>query len=358
MRYVPTNCLKQGMICGKRIVGKNGQLLLNRGTVLQGSYIHKIKELGYSGIYIEDQYSRDILIDDIISDTLRANSVKAIKELHKGIAGKKADTLEKLDTINVLVDEILSAVITNKGLNVNLMDLKIFDDYTYYHSVNVGVLAVLVGTAMNMNRQVLHSLGVSAMMHDIGKVFIPKEILNKPGRLSEDEFEMMKSHSERGFNYLRERYAFTDATLDAILDHHERNDGSGYPHGKAGNEISRFGRIIAIADVFDALTSDRPYRPAMSPSEAIEFIMAGADTSFDMHVLQAFLERISPYSPGTTVRLSNDSTGIVLKNHRGSSLRPMIRIIREQGKEISPYDIDLTHDRNTLGITIIGTEDI
>jgi HD-GYP domain-containing protein (c-di-GMP phosphodiesterase class II) len=346
------------MICGKRIVGKNGQLLLNRGTVLQDSYILKIREMGYSGIYIDDQYSRDILIDDIISDTLRANSVKAIKEIHVGIAGKKANTIEKMDTIHLLVDEILSAVISNKGLNVNLMDLKIFDDYTYYHSVNVGVLAVLVGTAMNMNRSVLHSLGVSAMMHDIGKVFIPKKILNKPGKLSNEEFELMKSHSERGFDYLHDRYAFTETTLEAILDHHERNDGTGYPHGKAGAEISRFGRIIAIADVFDALTSDRPYRSAMSPSAAIEFIMAGADTSFDMNVLQAFLERINPYSPGTTIKLSNNSTGIVLKNHRGSSLRPVIRIIREQGKEITPYDIDLMHDRNTLGITIVGTEDI
>ncbi|MDN5315081.1 MAG: hypothetical protein PWP10_3831 [Clostridiales bacterium] len=358
MRYVPTNCLKEGMICGKRIVGKNGQLLLNRGAIIQDSYIEKIKDLGYSGIYIDDQYSRDILIDDIISDTLRANSVRAIKELHKGIAGRKTNTVEKLDTIHVLVDEILSAVLSNKGLNVNLLDLKIFDDYTYYHSVNVGVLSVLVGTAMNMNRQVLHTLGVSAMMHDIGKVFIPKEILNKPGRLNDEEFDLMKSHSERGFTYLRDRYAFPDTTLDAILDHHERHDGSGYPNGKAGSEISRFGRIIAIADVFDALTSDRPYRPAMSPSEAIEFIMAGADTAFDMHVLRAFLERISPYSPGTTVLLSNESTGIVLKNHRGSSLRPVVRIIREHGKEVIPYDLDLMNDRNSLGITIIGTAEI
>lgn len=358
MRYVPANCLHEGMICGKRIRGKNGILLLNYGTVLQQDLIGKIREIGLNGIYIEDRFSRDILVDDIISDTLRSNSVKAVKDFFRSVTGKKSDTTDKLLVIHEMVDDILNSVLSSKGLNVNLMDLKIFDDYTYFHSVNVGVLSILVGNALKLNQKQLHTLGVAAMMHDIGKFFVPKEILNKPAALSQDEFSIMKGHSFKGFEYLNRQFNFNQSVLDAILDHHERQDGSGYPYGKQGQDISRFGCIIAIADVFDALTSDRPYRHALPAAEAIEFIMGGTGSAFDEVIVKAFLNKITPYAPGMTVSLSNGASAVVVANQPQNCLRPIVRVFRENNQEIEPYEINLLKDAERLDITITGQEAI
>lgn len=354
MRYVSADYLYEGMICGKRITGKNGILLLNYGTVLQQDLILKIKEIGLNGIYIEDRFSHDIFVDDIISDTLRSNSVKAVKDFFYSVADKKTDTSDKLLVIHKMVDDILNSVLANNGLNVNLMDLKIYDDYTYFHSVNVGVLSILIGNALKLYKKQLHTLGVAAMMHDIGKVFIPKEILNKPAALSQDEFGIMKGHSFKGYEYLDQQFNFNQSVLDAILDHHERQDGSGYPNGKQGQAISQFGSIIAIADVFDALTSDRPYRHALPAAEAIEFIMGGTGSAFDEVIVKAFLKKITPYAPGLSVSLSNGAAAVVVANQPQNCLRPIVRVFQENSREIEPYEIDLLHDAEKLDITITG----
>jgi len=354
MRYVPINRLRKGMLCGRRLQGNNDTLLLNRGAIIQDSYIKKIKSLGFSGIYIDDNLSTDIEVSEIIPDNLRHKSVKTLKDLFNNI-GKPTNILtSKLDTFSSLINDMLENIMSNKNIMINMQDLKIFDDYTYFHSVNVGVLSMLVGVSMKLNRKQLHQLGLASMLHDIGKVFIPLDILNKPGKLTDDEFIIMKSHSIKGFEHFNSKNIIPAAANLGILDHHERYDGTGYPYQKENDETSLYGKIIAIADVFDALTSDRPYRKALSPSDATEYIMGGCNSQFNDDIVKLFLQRIAPYAQGTTIVLSNGWIGIVALNYFDSGLRPLIKVISKGHEEITPFYLDLRSDRNSFDITITG----
>lgn len=342
------------MTCGKAIINEKSRLLLNEGVTLDENLIAAIKKTGLSGIYIMDKYSKDIFVEDIISDTQRANSVRSIKNMFESIASGKSVTSAKVDAVTKSIGDIVDAILSKEGLNANLLDLKIFDDYTYYHSVNVGVLSIVVGKAMGLSKTNLRSLGISAMLHDIGKVFISKALLNKPEKLTPEEFEIMKSHSSKGYEYLSMQTDYDDSILEAVMDHHEKSDGCGYPNGKTRNEISTFGSIITIVDVFDALTSDRPYRPAMPAQEAIEYIIGCAESSFSDKVVYAFLHNVTPYSPGMLIRLSNGADAVVISNNRDNCLRPNIRIVRENGIDVTPYLIDLYSDLKSLNITVTG----
>ncbi len=364
MRFVPAPCLKNGMICAKKIYGKNGELLLNKDAVIQETYINRIRELGISGVYIEDALSEGIEFVDIISESQRSTSVRTVKNLFEQIAVDAPAARARVQQLSQTVEDIVDSIIQNKDLNINLVDLKVFDDYTYYHCVNVGVLALLIAARMKWPHKKMHELGMAAMLHDVGKIFVDKKILNKPGSLTKEEFAEMKTHSERGFEYLRFGYpSFAQDLLRAINEHHERLDGKGYPQGKRSGQISEYARIIAIVDVFDALTSDRPYRAALTPSDAIEYIMAETNKAFDPVIAKIFLSCVMPYSPGTTVKLSNGWVGIIVKNNFEASLRPCVRVIRHQlnelesDKDFKPYQIDLFRDPKCLDITVTGNID-
>lgn len=357
MRFVSINGIREGMILAKDIVGKNGELLLKKGAILHSSYINRIKSLGYNGLYIVDELSSDIEIKTVIDENLRLKTVNTVKNAFINIENSGVISKQTFESMDNLISNIVDEIIANNDIMVNMIDLKTFDDYTFYHSVNVAVLSVLVGCSFNFNRQQLKNLGLSATLHDIGKVFIPKEILNKKDKLTEYEYNIVKTHPVEGYNHVKENCRVPPVTYVGILQHHERFDGSGYPMSLKGKKISLFGRIISVADVFDALTSNRPYRKAMSPSEAIEFIMGGGGTYFDPDVIIPFTEKIAPYPVGTSVRLSNGCVAIVVKNYRDCPVRPVIKVIKEGNEMVKPYFLDLKNDKNTIDITIIGFDE-
>jgi len=342
------------MVLGKRILGKNGEMLLNKNSVLRESYIIRIQQLGYNGVYVEDEFSDNIEIKEIITEDLRTKTVNTVRHAFISIENGKSMSSKGLDEISSLVDDIVKNVLDSKDIMVNMIDLKTFDDYTFYHSVNVAVLSLVVGVAMNLNKVQLNNLGLAAVLHDIGKVFVPKEILNKPGALSDEEFDVIKTHPYEGYIYLKEKFNIPTTSYIGILQHHERYDGLGYPMALKGQGISLYGRIVSLADVYDALTSRRPYRDALSPSEAIEYIMGGGGSYFDPVIASCFAGRIAPYPIGTSVQLSNNKIGIVVENYSDCSIRPRIKIIMDKDKTINPYFIDLKNDTSTLGITITG----
>ncbi len=354
MRFVPLNCLREGMVSGKSLYGKSGELLLNTGATVYLPYIDKIRELGYNGIYIEDKLSEDIEITEVINDTIRQKTINAVKNSFITLGNGNDISSKNMEGIQNLINEIAEKIYSDRNLIVNMIDLKIFDDYTYFHSVNVGVLAMLIGAVMNLNKNQLYNLGMASILHDIGKVFIPKDILNKPGKLSKDEFKIMKTHSYEGYKYLKERFDLPASVYVGILDHHERYDGRGYPNEKNGKEMTLFGKLIAIAEVYDAFISDRPYRKSVAPSDAVEFIMGGGGSHFDPEIVKAFLQKIAPYPTGTLVKLSNNTIGIVVKNYPDCCLRPRVKIIKHGEDNVENYVIDLRNDMDTLGITIIG----
>jgi HD-GYP domain-containing protein (c-di-GMP phosphodiesterase class II) len=356
MRYVPVNCITEGMIVGKRLIGKNGELLLNTGTVIRSSYIKKIKELGYSGLYIADDVSSDIEIVEVISEELRFKTATKVQQAFTEMERKTAPFSIYLDAFDDIVSEIIDRVFENRDAMINMLDLKAFDDYTYLHSTNVAVLSIVLGATLNINVLDLHKLGLSALLHDIGKVFVPKELLNKPSRLNEEEFSIMKTHSSKGYEFLKSNYEFPMSSYLGVFQHHEKYDGTGYPVGLSGKQIHIFGRIIAITDVYDALTSSRPYRDALLPSEAIEYIMANGGTHFDPEIVNKFTTKIAPYPVGMTVKLSNNTSGIVMENYSKACLRPKIKIIKHGNSPVLPYIMDLNNDPSCLNITITGID--
>lgn len=357
MRYVPLNCIREGMTVGKKLIGKNGELLLNSGTIIRQAYIDKIKELGYGGLYVDDDISKDIQIIEIISEDLRFKAVRTIKEAFAGIE-KSQDSLDiHLNKISDVVGNIVDSVLENKDTMVNMLDLKTFDDYTYMHSTNVAVLSLVLGVNLNFNKTDLHKLGLSAMLHDIGKVFVPKDILNKPDKLTDEEFRTIQAHSGKGYEYLKTNYDFPISSYLGVLQHHEKYDGTGYPVKLGGEQIHLFGRIISIIDVYDALTSNRPYRKAMLPSEAVEYILANGGNHFDPTIVEHFTRKIAPYPVGVFVRLSNNTSGIVMENYSDSSMRPKIKITRHDNKDVFPYIVNLRNDINTLNVTIVGIDE-
>jgi len=352
MRLINIDQIKAGMIVGRKVLGPSGQILLNHGAKIESSYINKIKKLGYMGIYIKDDLSSDIEVIDVIDETLRCKTVDSVKSFFEKVEHGNGLQQNDISDISFLVNEMLDKILEDKNTMVNMMDLKTFDDYTFSHSVNVGVLSMSLGAFMNISRDSLYQLGLASVMHDLGKVFIPKTILNKPGKLTDTEFVVMETHPERGYERLVQKFKFPEVIAMAVLDHHEHYDGSGYPNQKKGNEISKLGAIIAIADVYDALTSDRPYRKAMTPSEAIEFIMGGCNTQFSEQIVKAFLKKIAPYPVGTLVKLSNSLIGIVMENYPDCCLRPKVKIIQQGTERVTPYVMDLKNDLNLFNITI------
>lgn len=355
MRFVPTSCLREGMRLYKTLYGKNDEVLLTSGTILTNRYISRIKGLKYNGVYIEDDLSKDIEIVSLISDELKHKTVKGIKDIfvNNTLAQPKSKTINSynLDDTKLLVQNIVDDILGSKHLMINMVDLKLFDEYTYYHSVNVTVLSIVLGVALKLNKDELYKLGLGALLHDIGKVYVPVEILNKPSKLTPGEFEVMKKHSEAGYRHVKENYNLNVKSYIGILQHHERYDGLGYPDGRAGEQINLYGRIISICDVYDALTSDRPYRKGMIPSEAMEYIMGGSSIMFDPRLVQAFMKKVAPYPVGMCVRLSNNYTGIVLENYEDFCMRPRLRIFKKDNRAVEPFTVDLgTRENNNVTI--------
>lgn len=352
MRFIAVNCLREGMLLAKPLY-RGFETMLASGITLNNRYIESIKRCGYSGAYVEDDLSKDIEIVDVISDELR---VETMKGLHKIITtAQQGEKKARLPDITAQVENIVYELCSNRNIMVNMLDLCSFDSYTYSHSVNVSVLSIILGIAMNFTTSDLVSLGTGSLLHDIGKVFISKEIVQKKGPLTKEEFDKIKMHPHLGYNYILAEYRLSARHCKAILEHHEKYDGTGYPLGKKGNAISLFGRIASVADVYDALTSERPYRKALPPYEGVEYVMACSGSLFDPDVVNAFIKRIAPYPVGISVTLSNGWVGLVIENFVSYCLRPKLRIYEENGVRVEPFEISLKDDYQYLNVTIVGT---
>lgn len=327
------------------------RIFLRSNVPLTGQMIDRIQKLGFQGVYISDDLSKDLVVANLISDKLKYKAKKEVKTLFIQVENQKKTMItNQMDVIGSVIGDIVDEILYNRNIMVNVVDLRTFDDYTFSHSLNVAVLSVIMGAVLDLNRSILKELAMGALIHDIGKVFVDKTIINKPDKLTPEELAEVRKHSQYGFDYLSAHCKIPDNAMKAVLSHHEQLNGKGYPNGLKGEDIHLFGRIICVADVYDALSSDRPYRRAMLPSDAVEYIMGGYNTMFDPRVVAAFVRKVAPYPVGTCVRLSTGQTGIVVQNFESSCLRPMVRLI-EEGKPVNEF-IDLANDHSKLNVTI------
>jgi HD-GYP domain-containing protein (c-di-GMP phosphodiesterase class II) len=359
MRLIPIECIRENSLLAKNIYTSDGRCLLKSGVVLTDALLEKVRDFKIFSLYIIDEYSSDE-IEDIIKPELRQKATSIIKETFCDIQRiTSVDNFRKKDytkqekkyfkSINTIAEELLDNVLSNKHVLISLVDIKSMDNYTYSHSVNVAVISIVLGISLNLPKRDLFYLCIGALIHDIGKSFIPKEILQKPGKLTSEEFEIIKSHSKHGYDFLGNFFDFSSHIKLVVLQHHERFDGLGYPNGVDGNRISYLARIVSIADVYDALTSDRPYKRAMCPNDALEYLMSNVGTLFDYDMISVFCKVVIPFPEGTIVSLSNGDTGIVEETIPNFPLRPIVKIIKSKRSIEIGSKINLI---NTLSVVI------
>ncbi|HZX32490.1 MAG TPA: HD-GYP domain-containing protein [Rhodocyclaceae bacterium] len=255
-----------------------------------------------------------------------------------------------------LVEEISNSVLRNPGALISLARLKTADDYTYMHSVAVCALMIALARQLGLDDEQTRELGMAGLLHDVGKMMMPMDVLNKPGKLTDEEFAIMKTHPGEGYKILLASKAVSEVTIDVCLHHHEKMDGSGYPHGLAGDNISLFAKMGAVCDVYDAITSNRPYKAGWDPAESVKR-MAEWKGHFDPTVFQAFVKSLGIYPVGSLVRLESGRLGVVIEQTEKSLLTPRVKVFFSTKSQayIKPEIIDLSrpgcHDK------IAGRED-
>ncbi|MFZ2989636.1 HD-GYP domain-containing protein [Ideonella sp.] len=248
-----------------------------------------------------------------------------------------------------LVSEIAESVFRNPSALVSLTRLKTQDDYTYMHSVAVCALMVALGRELNLSDAECREAGLAGLLHDLGKAAMPLEVLNKPGKLTDPEFTIMKSHPERGYEMLLEGGTVSAGALDVCLHHHERMDGTGYPHRLPGDKISLLARMGAVADVYDAITSNRPYKSGWDPAESIAK-MASWGGHFDPAVFQAFVKSLGIYPVGSLVRLHSGKLAVVVDQNPKALVSPIVKTIFSTKSQmpLNPTVLDLSKSNDRI----------
>ena len=357
MRLVPLNAIKEGSYLGKTLYDGDGRVLLRQGVELNHDLIAGIRDSGIYTLYINDEYSQNE-IDDIIKPELRLKAISTIKKAFETIskldkcANVKKNNIrdDSISSIKEVSECIVEELSTNNNLLINLVDIKSMDSYTYQHSVNVALLSLVLGIELGLNRVELGNLCLGALLHDIGKVFIHKELLEKD-KLTDSELEEYKSHTSLGFNYLKESPDINPTARIIALQHHARVDSTEFPSQIDANTLTKLSKIVSIADNYDSLTSDRPGHKALPPNEVIEYIMGAAGRHFDFDMVQVFCRKIFPFPEGTLVKLSNDETAIVDDMNINYPLRPKVKILRQTPTTVKMEPLDLMEHSN---LTIKG----
>ncbi|MGI6514676.1 MAG: HD-GYP domain-containing protein [Syntrophomonadaceae bacterium] len=358
MRRVSLEYLEPGMKIGRTIYSTDGRPLLVAGMVLNTHYIKRLIDYGIGSVFIKDDMFDEIEEPpDLISEQTRLESVRTVKELFHNLESKKRINLQGVKkTVKNLIDEVLS----NREILVNFADIRNFDDYTFSHSVQVCVLSIITGISLGLDHIKLKDLATGALIHDIGKTRVDRELLNKPGDLTTEEFIEIKRHAERGFEILRANQDISLLSAHIAYQHHERWDGNGYPRGLREQEIHLYSRIVAVADVFDALVADRPYRKAYSTSQAISLMRRMSGSQFDPGILESFLVNVAEFPIGTVVALSSGEIGVVVDTNREKPILPVVRVIFS--KRLKPLsvvkEIDLTKDASVHISRVLGEEEV
>jgi HD-GYP domain-containing protein (c-di-GMP phosphodiesterase class II) len=317
--------------------------LLRRGTPITPRFARSLHEHGIHAVWVEDGFSDDILPDELLPEPVRAETAAkvagALDEARAAIGERQALGHDLLTELQDAVALIAASITDSPDAALFLGDLAAADQYTHRHSVNVTALGLLIarvywrteGWVDYMGRrrwdridERLAKFGMGLLLHDIGKMVVPAEVLNKPGRLDPEEWALMQSHPDAGVALL-DSATISPLVHSVVRDHHERVDGSGYPRGLSGDRLGEFPRIAAVADVYDAITSRRPYAPAEPPHVGVRVIAGGAGAAFDPAVVRVFRRLVMPFPVGTEVTLPDGRIGVVSEVDPDRPYEPVVR---------------------------------
>ncbi|CFX86134.1 HD domain [Syntrophomonas zehnderi OL-4] len=357
MRRINIEDLEAQMQVGRNIYNSEGRVLLSAGAILTESYIARLRELGIPSLYIREDNLPDVLEPpELISEQTRIETTKIVKDSFKQMETEHKINIRLVQTVvNNLIDELLS----NQHLLLNMTDIRSYDDYTFGHSVNVCVLSIMTGITMRYHDSRLKELAIGALLHDIGKTKISKDILNKDDDLTREEYNEVKKHTEYGFDMLRRQDELSLFSAHIALQHHERWDGKGYPRGLAREDIHEYARIVAVADVYDALLADRPYRSAYTVNQALTIMKRMSGIQLDPRCLTALIANIAVYPIGSLVELNNGSIGIVVDVNKEAPTRPVVKIIFDpiSRRIYHSHEIDLSKLSTIIIIRSLSEED-
>jgi len=345
------------MLVASNIYSAKGALLLARNVTLDARLISKLGNLGIESVYVRHPYL-DIEPQEILHETTRVQTIQQTQKTFENF--RKVKTINLAD-IHTIIKKIMEDAIDNRNMLIHLTDIRAHDDYTFGHSINVCLLSVMLGIKMRLKDEQVLDLALGAVLHDLGKMLVPPEILNKPGKLSPDEWKIMQEHTDKGFDILRKQGALSLVSAHVAFQHHENYDGTGYNRGLSGEDIHKYARIAAIADIYDAITSDRPYRKANLPHEAYEIMLGSRGTKLDPQITDLFLENVALYPIGSTVLLDTGEIAVVIKALPKLQARPIVKvIIDERGKSWEGLDkiVDLTLELTRFITKVLTPEEI
>ncbi len=365
------------MVLARTIWGSSGEVLLARGTTLQPRTIEALRRREVRAVWVrtgrEDEDTDEAL--EVISPQLRQEAATRVAEVLRAAAQadpralrRRAEQLARV--ADSLVDEVLSAPVVGE-----LVAIKTHDAYTLHHSVEVAAGAILLGLQIGTGRSGLRELALGGLLHDLGKIRIPQEVLNKPGPLSQDEWDLIRQHPTWSYEIVA-RMDLPDTLPKHIAwQHHERQDGQGYPRGLrgtnrirrhpsemvSGDRISLCAEIAQVADVYSALRSDRPYRPGMAPEEAVRTMRHMAGPHLNRELLDAFLAAVPTFPVGVTVRIHTGPLAgffaVVVRNHRSAPDRPTVRLLSDpSGVPCEPLEVDLRTEPAEITSWICGSQ--
>ncbi|MCL2388436.1 MAG: HD-GYP domain-containing protein [Defluviitaleaceae bacterium] len=272
-----------------------------------------------------------VYVKNSIDNKLKEDAVESIKELFKCDFSSESEknrttAFQCVKNIESVVDNLVEVIASDSSGLVHIANLKDFDDYTYHHSLSVAILSIATGRELGLDEATLAKLGRCAMMHDIGKQMVPLEIITKRGILTKDEFETVKNHSVLGAVKLQSLGIGDEEMWNGIMYHHEKVNGKGYPKQLKGDAIPLFSKIVAVADVYDAVTSYRSYRSPMLPTEAFNIIFKDINIAFDGKIVKAFFSKLDLYPVNTIVELSDGRLAIVAESDHSFRLRPTVKV--------------------------------
>ncbi|MCR4907637.1 MAG: HD-GYP domain-containing protein [Lachnospiraceae bacterium] len=327
------------MVIDQAIVDRTGRALIEKGAFLDDFHIEYLQSKGIGGVYVREgeadpeelelsipQFTRDLIEKSRVEDRARVQLNEDVKaRVGEGIQYLFSNTESDgfLEATTNVSSELMKVIEDNDAVAVDISMLKVSDEYTFKHSVDVATMAMIIGKNFGLNRNEIREIGIAGLLHDVGKSKIPNEVLNKPGRLDEEEFSVMKKHSLFGYQILKEKNDFSDGIKCGVLQHHEKINGKGYPLGVDGKKIHKYAKIISVADVYDALVTERPYKSGFSRQEAIEMIMA-MTADLDIDAMKSFLGSIILYPVDSIVHLSSGEPAKVVENDPRFVLRPKV----------------------------------
>lgn len=314
-----------------------GRVLVARGATLDEYIIDAMLKMGVMSIYIQEFIDDDeeepvspaaqkninrLRTDDRAKVSLSASVRERVAEGIQYVYNNTSDPALVQTTANI-TDSLMSAIQANDAVAIDISALKTSDEYTFKHSVDVATISMIVAKKMGMPDDAIHEIGIAGLLHDVGKTRIPLKILNKPGRLDDAEFEIMRQHSVYSYRIIQNNTDLSEEVKLGVLQHHEKINGNGYPMAVPGHKISPYAKILAVADIYDALVTERPYKAAFSQREAVEMIMSMTQ-ELDLFAMESFLQSMILYPVDSVVELSNGEKAKVVKNSPYYILRPTV----------------------------------